>query len=214
MHISTTTTGFFAIAVAVAVSQIFVLVQAQNSPIQSAPFYLLLKSLNASLNNAHLTPCHEGAAESALCPTKAPLTDLTHSQFFYNTTNPASDSYPTGILTWNLPLGPSNNNKTIFVSQPMLFQYNDASNVAVPIIFFGDPTDVEFGADGQMTILQFRDDTKPLALNSNYTAHLSRWYVCDTIPTWYLYQTLAWAMGKAKPQNPSCQKVEVYRKWA
>ncbi|TVY58340.1 hypothetical protein LCER1_G002688 [Lachnellula cervina] len=206
MRISTTT-GLLGLAVAVSQA----LVQAQDpplqNPIQSAPFYLILKSRNSTLNNAYLSPCHEGAAEEALCPTKESLTDLPYSKFFYNTSAPESGG--TGILTWNLPLGES------YVSQPMLFQYNDASNVAVPIIFFTqDPKNVEFGSDGLMTIFSYRDDTKPLTLNSNYTAHLSRWYVCDTIPTWYLYQTLAWAMGKAKPQNPSCQKVEVYRKWA
>ncbi|TVY29238.1 hypothetical protein LHYA1_G002878 [Lachnellula hyalina] len=193
-------TGFLGLAVAQAVYQ-------------SAPFYLVLKSRNSSLNGAYLSPCHEGAAESALCPTKEPPTDLSYSQFYYNTSAPDAQD-PFGTLGWDLPIGEGSDG--ISVPQPMIFQYNDASNVAVPLFFFGNPTSVEFGSgDNQMTIFSFRDDTKPLSLdNGNYSAHLSRWYVCDTIPTWYLYQTLAWAMGKAKPQNPSCQKVEVYRKWA
>ncbi|TVY44828.1 hypothetical protein LSUB1_G001475 [Lachnellula subtilissima] len=201
-----TTTGFLALAV------VQVIVVAQFNVAQSAPFYLVLKSRNSSLNGAYLSPCHEGAAENALCPTKEPLTDLTYNQFYYNSSVPDAQ-YPYGTLGWNLQIGEGSN--AIHVPQPMIFQYNDASNVAVPLIFFGNPTSVEFGPDNRMTIFSFRDDTKPLSLgNTNYSAHLSRWYVCDTIPSWYLYQTLAGAMGNAKPQNPSCQKVEVYRKWA
>ncbi|TVY41625.1 hypothetical protein LOCC1_G008191 [Lachnellula occidentalis] len=210
MHISTTT-GFLALAVA----QFITLALAQN--ISSAPFYLVLKSKKLTLDGAYLLPCHEGAALSALCPTTKPLTNLLHSQFSFNTTHIAAQSpLNDGVLAWNQPASTGLNDTPINIPQAMSFQYDDSSNVAVALFFFHYPTLVEFASDDQLKIFSYRDDTKPLALGtgpSDHTQHLSRWYVCDTIVTSYLYQTLAWVLGKGKPQNPSCQKVEVFRKW-
>lgn len=35
-------------------------------------------------------------------------------------------------------------------------------------------------------------------------------YICTTYAG-YLYQTLAWTLGNAPPENPTCQKVDVQR---
>jgi hypothetical protein len=177
---------------------------------QSAPFYLVLKTETSILNGRYLVPCHEGAATEALCLTY-PTTNISYSQFFYNTST--NNTQPTsGLLTWNMPYGTLNGTSCLSVS--MGFQYNDASNVVVPMFEFGlIPKSVAFADDGKLVIptYQSQDDTKSLPNHSQQS--LTRWYVCITEPTWYIYQTLAWVMGEAKPQNPTCQKVQVYRKW-
>lgn len=184
-------------------------VAAQNAPFygnQSAPFYLTLKSSNTTLNGKYLSACHEGAGIEGFCPSSP--SNSTYLQFTYNTssyeTNPTS-----GLLTWLLPAGNLN------VSSTMQFSINSGSNVAMPLLFPGDsnPQFVNFTSEGRLGLPAYQDDTQPLPNYNSTGGQLYRWYVCKTYYG-YLYQTLAWTLGKAKPQNPTCEKVEVYRVWA
>ncbi|KAG9237457.1 hypothetical protein BJ875DRAFT_453764 [Amylocarpus encephaloides] len=171
--------------------------------VQSKPFFLVLKSHNQTINGSYLYPCHEGAAIEGLCLGEKRADD--YGQFTHNTS--AQTPLPTsGLLTWEL------RGFNFNVSSAMRFQYNDASNVAIPLFFPGnsDYNAVNFTEAGVMNILSYQDDTKPLP---NYSGGpLCRWYICTTYYG-YLYQTLAWVMGEGKPQNPTCQKVEVIRQW-
>lgn len=174
--------------------------------ITSKPFYLVIKAQNVTLNGKYLGACHEGAAIEGLCVT-TPST-ANYVQFNYNTSVYQQPSV-SGLLIWNL-IGV--NGGTLNVSSTMRFSYNSGSNVALPIFLPGnsDYTQVSFDNDGKLGIGSFQDDTKPLP---NYTpGYLYRWNVCTTYYG-YLYSTLAWTVGIHSPQNPTCQKVDIYRKF-
>lgn len=182
-------------------------VAAQDGPYygnQSAPFYLVLKSENTTINGSYLSACHEGAAIEGLCLTPPSTSEYLH--FTYNTSS-YDPSATSGLLTWLLPAGNLN------VSSSMRLSYGPASNVATPVIFPNDidGTFVNFTAENQLGIKSYQDDTKPLPNYGEETVF--RWYACMTYYG-YLYHTLAWVMGKGEPQNPTCQKVEVFRIWA
>lgn len=58
--------------------------------------------------------------------------------------------------------------------------------------------------------MSYLDDTESPPRDDEAKA-LYRWYVCESIFIGYNYQTLNWVLGSAKPQNPSCSKVDVKR---
>ena len=64
-----------------------------------------------------------------------------------------------------------------------------------------------------MYIPTYLDDTQkpPTSVNGK---KLYRWHTCMTYYTGYTYQTLAWQLGEAAPQNPTCEKVTVKRVFA
>lgn len=95
----------------------------------------------------------------------------------------------------------------------MMLYYDPSTNVALPLF---EPsytaTYVGFDKSNKMYIQEFVDDTvtPPKAITPK---NLYRWYVCETYYTGYTYTTLAWVMGNGKPENPSCKKVDVVRKF-
>lgn len=102
-----------------------------------------------------------------------------------------------------------------FVSEPMNFYSDPSTNVALPLFEPGYSIQyITFDKKGQVAILSFLDDTRDPP-TSNTVKALKNWYVCKTYYTGYRYRTLSWVMGNgsAKPQNPSCVKVEVQRKF-
>ena len=74
---------------------------------------------------------------------------------------------------------------------------------------------VTFSTDeGLLGIYSYLDDT--VTPPTDETAKVLRnWYICETNYSGYQYWTLNWVLGdaKAKPQNPSCVKVQVKRKF-
>ncbi|TVY33463.1 hypothetical protein LOCC1_G007636 [Lachnellula occidentalis] len=182
-------------------------VNAQYYSNQSAPFNLVLSSKNSTLNGSTLGSCHEGAAIEGLCVAGPLNIDSGKYTFNYTTTQATEPTgvNVTGLLTWLLVGG------NFEVSSPMQLDPVPTSNVAVPLL---QPSEsgqlVSFDAHNKLVITRYLDDTKPLP---NYSSKpLSNWYACTTYAG-YLYQTLAWVVGTehAKPQNPTCQKVEVIR---
>jgi len=126
--------------------------------------------------------------------------------FRFNTSSSSvSDSTigPQGLLTYLLVGG------NFQVSEPMQLSYNPTSNVALPLFEPSESgTQVGFDDDGKMFITGYIDDRQ-----TNVTYKLERyyrWYACTTYGG-YTYNTLAWGMGEAVPQNPTCQKVDVVR---
>lgn len=61
-----------------------------------------------------------------------------------------------------------------------------------------------------MNIQSYLDDTKSPP-DSQHAHALYRWYVCNSNFEGYTYKTLGWVLGNGKPQNPSCEKVDVKR---
>ena len=171
---------------------------------QSKPFNLVLESKNPNATGKYLTPCHEGAAIDGLClSTAADSGDV----YRYNYTDTSDFKSPSGLLTWILRGG--NFNATL----PMQLSYNPSSNVAVPLFMPAQSGQlISFDKDGLMYILGYFDDrVQPLNRSAPATPY-HRWYVCDTY-VGYAYRTLAWGLGEAVPQNPSCVKVHVKRKF-
>ncbi|RMY93624.1 hypothetical protein D0861_01785, partial [Hortaea werneckii] len=172
---------------------------------QSKPFQLVLHSKSQKYNGVALGACHEGAAIEGLC------TAYGGSTFYFNTTDNEyitnEEAGATGYLTWVLPAGGVN------VSEPMSLIYNDASNVALPLFEPSAPnTMVAFDKNNHMNIQSYINDRVSPPEAGNATAYY-RWYACETLYTGYTYTTLAWVMGKYPPQNHSCKKVEVIRKF-
>ncbi|KAF7893793.1 hypothetical protein EAF00_007307 [Botryotinia globosa] len=179
---------------------------------QSAPFYLALISLDDSLNGATLSPCHEGAAIEGLClGPSISSPNATFSTFNFNTSSFDSSFNATigetGVLTWLLQ--GSNFN----LSSPFGLSYSATSNVAVPLFTPSttSTTNVAFDEDNLLNIQGYQDDTvSPISFG---TEAYYRWYICETY--WgYHYTTLAWVVGEADPQNPTCVKVDVQRVFA
>jgi hypothetical protein len=95
----------------------------------------------------------------------------------------------------------------------MLFSTDPSTNVAHLQFFPGNNNAqyVGFDKDDLLNIVSYLDDTK--SPPTSLARVLKRWYVCTTYTTGYTYQTLNWVLGNAKPQNPSCVKVDVKRKF-
>ncbi|KAM4059456.1 hypothetical protein HRG_011516 [Hirsutella rhossiliensis] len=179
--------------------------------VQSKPFNLVIQSADVSLNGQQLAACHTGAAIESLC-----VAGRSGARFFLNTTegweSPIKGYGSPGVLAWNLPLG----NGQGFVSEPMSFYSDPSTNVALPLFEPGYTSQpVSFDDNkSQLAILSYLDDTQTPPTGNTGKA-LKNWYVCQTYYSAYQYRTLAWVLGNggARPQNPSCVKVEVQRKF-
>lgn len=176
---------------------------------QSKPFNLIIKASDNSLDGQKFSACHTGAAIESLC-----ISGDKGSEFFFNTTkgsNSPLDGYePSSTLVWNLPIG---NGEP--VSEPMSFYYDPSTNVALPLF---QPTEtrqyVTVDKNDQLALFSNSDDTVTPPVSTKTTA-LKNWYVCESYYLGYQYHTLNWVAGtsKVKPQNPSCVKVDVQRKF-
>ncbi|CAI7647721.1 unnamed protein product [Penicillium pancosmium] len=177
--------------------------------IQSKPFNLVIQSENKAIDGQKLAACHTGAAIESLC-----LAGGSGSEFYLNTTEgsqaPIKGDKPSGTLIWNLPY---NGNQV--ESEPMSFYVDPSTNVAMPLFQPSyDEQQVMFDKDGLMGIYSYLDDSVTPPKDDKVKV-LKNWYVCETNYSAYQYRTLNWVLGngKAKPQNPSCVKVQVHRKF-
>lgn len=199
------------------------LVAAQD--VQSKPFNLIVQSDSKELNGRAFSTCHEGAAIESICILKG-----SKASFNLNTTEGVEPGPGglAGVLTWLLPsrmlsrrhhiASSGVTNKHIRTEPPipssMSFYSDPSTNVALPLFYPGDSNTqyVGFDKDDLMNIVSYLDDTKSPPTGQTPRV-LKQWYVCNTYYTGYTYQTLSWVLGTAKPQNPSCVKVNVKRKF-
>lgn len=110
----------------------------------------------------------------------------------------------TGLVTWLLRGG------NFEVSSSLNLAPTPDTNVAVPLFQPGDQGYANFAFDSKDRLLvpSYLDNTVSPPVFK--TQLLRRWYVCLT-RVGYFYQTLAWTVGSAEPENPSCRKVSVKR---
>lgn len=91
--------------------------------------------------------------------------------------------------------------------------FSPATNVAhaqfAPIAPY-NAQQIGFDKNNKMFIPNGYDDTVVPAKTSTQTA-LYHWYICQYNYVGYDYMSLNFGVGKAKPQNPTCQKVDVIR---
>ncbi|OAL01824.1 hypothetical protein IQ06DRAFT_304078 [Phaeosphaeriaceae sp. SRC1lsM3a] len=182
--------------------------------ITSAPFRLFLKSDNTTINGTALGGCHQGAAIEGLCLTnQRPQDPATWYTTFTHNVSASAVSNATdtqGILAFTLPINGGQE-----VPSAMQLSINPTSNIAVPIIYPGyeQYSIVQFDESGSLYIAAYQNDFASPPESPSPPWKIYEWYVCLT--RWsYLYETLAWKVGMdshAPPQNPSCQKVEVFR---
>ncbi|KAJ2980419.1 hypothetical protein NQ176_g2651 [Zarea fungicola] len=167
--------------------------------IQSRPFSIRLNSEDKSVDGQYVGACHSGAAIESLCLSSRPVT------MHFNTTTNETDA--TGLLTWYLP-------GNLQVDSAMRLLTNPSSNVApamfYPGNFYGEHA--QFDKDGHLVLLSGIDDTKDPIVASE-PKPIDCWYVCDSYVTGYRYKTLSWVYGNTGPQNPTCVKVTVTRKF-
>ncbi|WPH03889.1 Hypothetical protein R9X50_00677200 [Acrodontium crateriforme] len=172
--------------------------------VQSKPFNLIVENAqNKSINGLGFASCHEGAAIESLC------LGYDKATFYLNTTQGGQsgvtgDGVP-GVLNWNLK------GSNFVESEGMSFFVDPSTNVALPLFEPAYQSQyVAFDGKDLMNIQSYLDDTKSPP-NSEQARALYRWYVCNSNFEGYVYQTLNWVLGNGKPQNPSCQKVDIKR---
>ncbi|KAF2727525.1 hypothetical protein EJ04DRAFT_451164 [Polyplosphaeria fusca] len=173
---------------------------------------MVISHHNETLNGTVLSACHEGAAIEGFCRGPSISDPLAYGvHFYFNTsasnTNPKAADVP-GVLSYDAVFG---DNMTVPSAMSLVPDFT--SNVAVPIIYPNPDqyNEVYFDKNDEMYVLSFRDDTvdPPVSKETKF----KQWFVCQTYYS-YTYTTLAWVIGKnAKPQNPTCQKVQVQRIW-
>jgi hypothetical protein len=174
---------------------------------QTAPFNLVLVSKNKTIDGQYLYSCHEGAAIEGLC--LAGKKPTVSNQFNFNYSSQSVTPNPTlgtpGYVTWVLHGGNFNESEALGL-------YNDpTSNVALPLFEPGySATVMAFDDKNLLNIQGYVDDTVSPPKAGDWVAYY-RWYACTTYYSGYTYQTLAWALGAGKPQNPTCVKVDVKR---
>ncbi|KID82251.1 hypothetical protein MGU_10415 [Metarhizium guizhouense ARSEF 977] len=172
--------------------------------VQSKPFNLLVQSDSKELDGRALSTCHTGAAIESIC-----LLKDAKAVFNLNTTEGAQPGPGglSGVLAWTLPSQPP-------IPSSMSFYTDPSTNVALPLFYPGanNVQYVGFDGDDLMNIVSYLDDTKSPPTGQTPRV-LKRWYVCTTYNLSYTYQTLTWVLGGANPQNPSCVKVDVKRKF-
>ncbi|EME45809.1 hypothetical protein DOTSEDRAFT_71487 [Dothistroma septosporum NZE10] len=178
--------------------------------VQSKPFYLVLDCAS-KYNGSALVSCHEGAGIESLCVAATLGSNVKGSTYMLNTTTGEvgdKNAGTPGTLVYKLPISGG-----VGESEPMQLSYNEASNVALPLF---EPsttaTLVAFDKDNHMNIQSYIDDTVVPAKTGELAYY--RWYVCKSNYEGTQYSTLNWVAGKYPPQNPSCEKVEVVRKFA
>lgn len=176
---------------------------------QSDPFNLIVLSSNSTVNGSVLYSCHEGAAIEGLCLGGAyNPPEPAYSRFTFNVTSTPytgnASIGETGYLTYELQ------GANFVESEPLIFDYNPTSNVAVPLFYPQESGQlVAFDNNDLLNLQGYTDDTtSPITTAEIFTYY--RWYTCATY-VGYSYTTLAWALGNAAPENPSCVKVDVKR---
>ncbi|CAL5868417.1 uncharacterized protein PFLUO_LOCUS2642 [Penicillium psychrofluorescens] len=196
---------------AAALSALALVHAAVAQTIQSKPFELMIQSSNKAIHGKKLlASCHEGAAIESLC-----VTGGDSSRYFLNTTkgsSPVKGYTTSGLLVWNLPVG----NEPQADSEPMSFYVDPGTNVALPL--FEPSYESQYVAfeegTGAMVIFSYLDDTVTPPTDTKVKV-LKNWYACEYNYSGYVYHTLNFVLGDAtaKPQNPSCVKVQVHRKF-
>ncbi|PHH64513.1 hypothetical protein CDD81_4292 [Ophiocordyceps australis] len=183
-------------------------IAATAQDVQSRPFKLIIQSADKTLNDLQFATCHTGAAIESIC-----LGGNDGATFYFNTTqgsqSPIEGYEPSGVLVWNLV------GESFFVSEPMSLYLDPSTNVGLPLLEPGySNQQVTFDPSGRLAIFSYVDDTKTPPTYDKFRAHRN-WFVCKTYYSSYQYTTLAWVVGSGnvRPQNPSCVKVEVYRKF-
>ena len=166
---------------------------------QSGPFRLQLSSKNQAYDSKYVSTCRTGAMISMFC------INTTAQGFYLNTT-----SQPTsGLLTYNVPM----NNQNMSYAMRIVPSLN--SNVAVPSLSVGPSRDapyVEFDKENFLYLAGGIDDAKMPTMPPAGQGNLYRWVACK-VPFVYggVIDTLAWVVGSAKAQNPTCAEVKVKR---
>ncbi|KAJ4402495.1 hypothetical protein N0V91_007209 [Didymella pomorum] len=181
--------------------------------VQSPGFRLVLRSSNSTYNGTALGACHQGAAIEGLCITGETVQDppSSYTTFYHNVSSARNEAAGAanadGPISWLLRAG------NLTVPSAMHLALDTTSNVANPTFFPGtdDFTSVAFEEDGCLYIDASRDDTVSPPVYFDPDRHVKNWYICLTRYS-YLYTTLSWKVGlTGKPQNPSCQPVDVIR---
>jgi hypothetical protein len=176
---------------------------------QAGPFALVAITSNETYNGTTFQPCHEGAAIEGLCvgaPFATPY-PTTLSRYYLNyssslTINTSAGTVTPGYITYLLET------ESVNETSPMSLSYSPTSNVAVPL-FEPTPsgTEVAFNSDGLLGIPSYTDDTV-VPTNVDDPQLYQRWYICQT-DEGYPYTSLAWALGVAAPENPTCVETAV-----
>ena len=183
---------------------------------RSAPFHLSIRSDNTTYNNTAITTCHQGAALTSLCVGAHPVNLTEAAPFALNIV-----TTPSGILEFAAPTPPTTTPNATSTWFPMNFWFDVYTNVVmgffqplsaeIPI----QPTQLMFDAGGLLVmeapVLDDRLSPNWKPTGNNATA-VNRWFVCETWPpAAYITTSVVWGLGEAKPQNPSCVKVDVVK---
>lgn len=207
-------------------------ITATSTTIQSAAFNLVILSNNATLNGSLLGACHDGAAHESVCLVNGAQnpTDYFVSWQHNTTISTCTDTNDTGTypvpcpwdpnpdiahlpgpITWWMPYT-SGDGTILRANQAVYLEYLPWTNVAQAQVSFSTGSDVVFDLDEKLGVVAYQDDRlEPEYEYLPTPLTLYRWYICNTYFVSYRYVSLVWVMGDTKPQNPTCQAVEVKR---
>ena len=184
----------------------------------SKPFSLVLSSDDTKIDGQTVSACHTGAALESLClsgggsiSSPNPVTPTT---FNFNTSTDAFTPDATlgtpGILTWTL------RTTSIDVPSSAYFNYDPSTNLAVPILTPGSEQAQMLAFDDQdrLNVQGSIDWTANPPNATDGVVGYYRWYACQTYFGGYSYNNLAWGLGAAKPEDPTCVSVSVKRVFA
>jgi hypothetical protein len=168
--------------------------------ITSKPFQLLLTSEDGSINDT--------VSNTTSKPNPTEYSTFNFNSSIYAQAPPNNVSLGTpGILTWFLPVGNIGP-----VPSSLYFNYDPSTDIAVPILETGsdNPQQLAFNDQDELIVQSYIDWTAdPPTAGEPYG--LKRWYACRTYFLGYQYENLAWGLGAAKPENPTCVAVGVKR---
>ncbi|GAB0135711.1 hypothetical protein EsDP_00004038 [Epichloe bromicola] len=177
--------------------------------LQSKPFKLIVRSEDKELNGRAFGTCSEkidGMSLSSMCLINSTGT-FDSSAIFHLVTEQDAQSGPGGVAGYLIYYIHKNPQSMSFFNFP-------SSNVALTLFYsgIGSGQPVGFDEHQQMNyVAAFDDTTSPPSAS---TRVLKNWYFCTTrYMTEQPLQTLNWVIGIAKPQNPSCVKVDVERQF-
>jgi hypothetical protein len=188
---------------------------AQDYNETSRPFQLVLSSSNKTIDGQKLAACHTGAAIESLCLTGSYLgagsRPLPPVAFHFNTSASTVTGNETlgkpGILTYDLPATP-------LIPSSVTFFYDPTADTALPLLEPGsaDAQLLAFDKNNRLNVQGYIDQlANPPVQFDDAPRAFYRWYACRSYFLGYSYNTLVWGLGRAKPENPSCVKVDVKR---
>ncbi|CCG80990.1 Putative uncharacterized protein [Taphrina deformans PYCC 5710] len=187
--------------------------QSISSVVQSPPFNLYVTSENATLNGSYVFAGHSGAAiEQLIIGHNSSASDITKPAYIFNFNSSSASSYtyenitgPTGTVVWTL------RGSNFNTSQGLGFEYSPFYDDSLLTLGLSTPYLFNFQNDTLVATQYSGNRTDPVIVYNNFYSCITAVYQGEG----YTYTSLHWKVGSGAtaPENTSCQKVSVKRRF-